>query len=132
MLDARRREIVVIFGCGNGLARDAPEASKVDGRLRAGGPQGLRAKPGGDTRPRANHRPWVDDGRDPAKVRCMQPLEGVDLEGRAVACRAPFLEWLLPLLVQVLVAGPLSSSPSHFTEHDIYDQELDRPMRVKG
>jgi len=25
-----------------------------------------------------------------------------------------------------------SSSPSHFTEHDIYDQELGRPMRVKG
>ena len=35
--EARRREIVVIFGCGNGLARDAPEASKVDGGLRAGG-----------------------------------------------------------------------------------------------
>ena len=28
--EARRREIVVIFGCGNGLARDAPEATKVD------------------------------------------------------------------------------------------------------
>jgi len=27
---------------------------------------------------------------------------------------------------------PPSSSPSHFTEHDIYDQELGRPMRVKG
>jgi len=25
--EARRREIVVIFCCGNGLARDAPEAS---------------------------------------------------------------------------------------------------------
>jgi len=37
--EARRREILVIFGCGNGLARDAPEASKVDGGLRAGGPQ---------------------------------------------------------------------------------------------
>ena len=36
--EARRREIVIIFGCGNGLARDAPEASKVDGGLRAGGP----------------------------------------------------------------------------------------------
>ena len=52
-------------------------------------PQGLQAKPGGDTRPRANHRPRVDDGRDPAEVRCMQPLEGVDLEGHAVACRPP-------------------------------------------
>jgi len=39
--EARRREIVVICGCGNGLARDAPEASKVDGGLRAGGPKGL-------------------------------------------------------------------------------------------
>jgi len=28
--EARRREIAVIFCCGNGLARDAPEASKVD------------------------------------------------------------------------------------------------------
>ena len=28
--------------------------------------------------------------------------------------------------------APPSSSPSHFTEHDIYDQELGRPMRVKG
>jgi len=54
-----------------GLARDAPEASKVYGGLRAGGPQGLQAKPGGDTRPRANHRPRVDDGRDPAEVRCI-------------------------------------------------------------
>ena len=39
--EASRREIVVIFCCGNGLARDASEASKVDGGLRAGGPQGL-------------------------------------------------------------------------------------------
>jgi hypothetical protein len=31
--EARRREIVVIFGFGNGLARDAPDASKVDGGL---------------------------------------------------------------------------------------------------
>ena len=82
--EARRREIVVICGCGNGLARDAPEASEVDGGLRADGPQGLQAKPGGDTRPRANHRPRVDDGRDPAEVRCLQPLEGVDLEGYAL------------------------------------------------
>jgi len=37
--EARRREIVVIFGCGNGA--HAPEASKVDGGLRAGGPQWL-------------------------------------------------------------------------------------------
>ena len=80
--EARRREVVVICGCGNGLARDAPEASRVDGELRAGGPQGLQAKPGGDTRPRANHRPRVDDGRDPAEVRCMQPLD-------VVACRSP-------------------------------------------
>ena len=49
-------------------------------------PRGCRPNPGGDTRPRANHRPRVDDGRDPAGVRCMQPLEGVDLEGHAVAC----------------------------------------------
>ena len=39
--EARRREIVLIFGCGKGLARDDPGASKVDGGLRAGGPQGL-------------------------------------------------------------------------------------------
>jgi len=45
--EARRHEIAVIFDCGNGLARDAPEASKVDGGLRVGGPQGLQAKPGG-------------------------------------------------------------------------------------
>ena len=55
--EARRREIVLIFGCGNGLVRDGPGASKVDGGLRAGGPQGLQAKPGGDTRPRAKHWP---------------------------------------------------------------------------
>ena len=48
--EARRREVVVICGCGNGLARDALEASKADGGLRVGGPQGLQAKPGGDTR----------------------------------------------------------------------------------
>ena len=35
--EARRREVVVICGCGNGLARDAPEASKADGGLRVGG-----------------------------------------------------------------------------------------------
>ena len=28
--------------------------------------------------------------------------------------------------------APPSSSPSHFTEDDIYDQELGRPMGVKG
>ena len=39
--EARRHEIVLIFGCGNGLVRDGPGASEVDGRLRAGGPQGL-------------------------------------------------------------------------------------------
>ena len=39
--EARRREVLVICGCSNGLARDAPKASKVDGGLRAGGPQGL-------------------------------------------------------------------------------------------
>jgi len=44
--EARRRE-VVICGCGNGLARDASVASKVDDGLRAGGPQGLQAEPGG-------------------------------------------------------------------------------------
>ena len=76
--EARRRE-VVICGCGNGLARDAPVDSKVDDGLRAGGPQGLQAAPGGGTRPRANHRPRVYDGRDPAEVRCIQPLEGVGL-----------------------------------------------------
>ena len=39
--EARRREIVLIFGCGNGLVRYGPWASEVDGGLRAGGPQGL-------------------------------------------------------------------------------------------
>jgi len=39
--EARRRDFFVICGCGNGLARDAPVASKVDGGLKAGGPQGL-------------------------------------------------------------------------------------------
>ena len=57
------REVSVETG---GLAHDAPVAPKADGGLRAGGSQGLQAKPGGDTRPRANHRPRVDDGRDPA------------------------------------------------------------------
>ena len=38
--EAHRRDIVMIFCCGNGLARDAPEAFKVDGGLRVGGPQG--------------------------------------------------------------------------------------------
>ena len=89
LCEARRREVVVICGCGNGLARDAPEASKVDGGLRAGGPQGLQAKPGGDTRPRANHRPRVDDGRDPAEFRCMQPMEGIDLNTPGVLAAAP-------------------------------------------
>ena len=28
--------------------------------------------------------------------------------------------------------GPSIILPSHFTEHDTYDQELGRPMRVKG
>jgi len=80
--EARRREVVVIFGCGNGLARDAPEASKVDGGLRAGGPQGLQAKPGGGA-----PGPVRITGRElmtaaiPRKFSCMQPLEGVDLEG---------------------------------------------------
>ena len=45
--EACRRKVAVICGCGNGLARDAPEASKVDGELRAGGPQGCRPNPGG-------------------------------------------------------------------------------------
>ena len=85
--ETRHREVAVVCGCGNGLARDAPGASKADGGLRAGGPQGLQAKPRGNTGPRANHRPRVDDGRDPAKVLCMQPLEGVDLEGHAVKNR---------------------------------------------
>ena len=52
-------------------------------------PGGSRPHPGGDTRLRANHRPRVDDGRDPVEVRCMQPLEGVDLESHAVARRPP-------------------------------------------
>jgi len=52
-------------------------------------PQGQQAAPGGDTKPRANHRPRVDDGHDPAEVRCMQPLEGVDLEGHSIARRPP-------------------------------------------
>ena len=41
--EARRREVAVICGCGSGLARDAPVASKVNGGLRVGGPQGLQA-----------------------------------------------------------------------------------------
>ena len=39
--EARRREVALIFGCGKGLVRYGPGASEVDGRLRAGGPQGL-------------------------------------------------------------------------------------------
>ena len=57
-----------------GLERAVPRAA---GRTRGG------------TRPRANHRPRLDDGRDPAEVRCMQPLEGVDLESHATAPRSP-------------------------------------------
>ena len=86
---ARRREVAVICGCGSGLARDASVASKVNDGLRAGGPEGQQAAPGGDTRPRAKHRPRVDDGRDPAEVRCMQPLEGMGLESHPVARRPP-------------------------------------------
>ena len=52
-------------------------------RLMAGGPQGLQAKPGGDTRPRANHRPRVDDGRDPAI-----PI-GLDYSGTRTATHQP-------------------------------------------
>ena len=33
--EARRREIVLIFGCGNGLARDGPGASKEGGIISA-------------------------------------------------------------------------------------------------
>ena len=47
-------------------------------------PRGSRPYPGGGTRPRANRLPRVDDGRDPAEVRCMNPLEGIYLEGHAV------------------------------------------------
>jgi len=49
--EAHRREVGVICGCGNGLARDAPEASKVDGGLRAGDPRGCRPSPGGTPGP---------------------------------------------------------------------------------
>ena len=31
--EARRREIFVIFGCGNGLARDAPGPVRITGRV---------------------------------------------------------------------------------------------------
>jgi len=48
--EVRRRE-VVISGCGNGLARDASVASKVDDGLRAGGLQGQQAAPGGTPGP---------------------------------------------------------------------------------
>jgi len=63
----------------------SPWQLKVDDGLGAGGPQGQQVAPGGDTRPRANHRPRVDDGRDPAEARCMQPLEGLDLGSHAIA-----------------------------------------------
>ena len=39
--EARRREVVLIFCCGKSLVRYGPGASEVDGRFRAGGPQGL-------------------------------------------------------------------------------------------
>ena len=71
--EARRRE-VVICGCGNCRARDAAMASSVDDRLWAGSTQWQQAAPRRDTRPRANRRPRVDDGRDPAEVRRMKPL----------------------------------------------------------
>ena len=114
--EARRREVAVICGCGNGLARDAPGASKVDGGLRAGGPFGLdwatcaigqqltsplRARCearrrevavicgcGSGLARDAPVASKVNDGRDPADpagVRCMQPLEGLDLESHAIA-----------------------------------------------
>jgi hypothetical protein len=46
---------------------------------------------------------------------------------------ALFLERLLPLLVQMLVAGPLHHSPL-FTSKNLIPttNELGRPMRVKG
>ena len=71
----------------------------------------------------------------PASARALMLPAAVTrpLCGRPRGVEPWFLEWLLPLLVQVLVAGPFpSSSPSHFTEHGIYDQELGRPMKVKG
>ena len=40
-----------ISGCGNGLTRDAPVASKADDGLGAGGPKGQQAAPGGATGP---------------------------------------------------------------------------------
>ena len=44
-----------------------------------------------------------------------------------------FLERLLPLLVQVLVAGPLHHPPLYTSKNLIpTTNELGRPMRVKG
>jgi len=72
------------------MARDAAMASKVDDRLWVGAPtQGQEPAPRGDTRPQANRRPRVDDGRDPAEVYRIQPLEVLGLEGHAVARRTP-------------------------------------------
>ena len=59
----------------------------------------------------------------------LEQLETASLPGSIKG----LLDWLLPLFVQVLVAGPLHHPPpSHFTEHDTYDQELGRLMGVKG
>ena len=50
------------------------------------------------------------------------------------ACVVAVVPRVAPATLSAGAGGgaPPSSSPSHFTEHDTYDQELGRPMRVKG
>ena len=78
-------------------------------------------------------------------ARCLSPAA----EAKALKCTRRTINknvlamrpipcyWVPRVAPATLGAGagggaPPSSSPSHFTEHDTYDQELGRPMRVKG
>ena len=73
---------------------------------------------------RGGGRFWRREGRE---------HEGVHREGAYLAHRH-LVPRVAPATLGAGAGGgaPPSSSPPHFTEHDIYDQELGRPMRVKG
>ena len=68
--EARRREIVVIFGCGNGLARDAPELHQHAELNGAGCGRGSRLPRKLHRDAELQHRGQADGGR----ARARQPL----------------------------------------------------------
>ena len=89
MLDVRRAAAKLLFVVVVMAWRAMPPwLLKLMTGLGRAVPRGSRqqAAPGGDTRPRANHRPRVDYGRDPAKVRCMKKKKGLDA-ATAAGCR---------------------------------------------